>query len=139
MTIKILADKVLAFDRGEKDRDGQVVTVRTSIGFCELPDWVAKTDYFKAATKDGSLKAFTAAGESENVLKEQEKLAAIRAEIKAMEEKREMMKGAVNIPDAPAVSIPLIDAVPAVDAPVVTDTVTPDTTTTGNTAKKTTK
>lgn len=89
--IKVLADKVLAFDRGEKNRDGQVMTVRTSIGFCELPDWVAETDYFKAATADGSLKAFTSPGESEAVLKEQEKLAAIKAEIAALEEQRDIL------------------------------------------------
>lgn len=89
--IKVLADKVLAFDRGEKNGDGQVVSVKTNIGFCELPDWVAKTDYFKAATKDGSLKAFTSPSEPEAVLKEQEKLAAIRAEIAALEEKRDLM------------------------------------------------
>jgi hypothetical protein len=89
--IKVLADKVLAFDRGEKDREGQLVRVKTNIGFCELPDWVAQTDYFKAATADGSLKAFTSPGESEAVLKEQEKLAAIKAEVAAMEEKRDLL------------------------------------------------
>lgn len=89
--IKVLANKVLAFDRGEKDREGQLKKVKTNIGFCELPDWVAQTDYFKAATADGSLKAFTSPGESEAVLKAQEKLAAINAEIFAMEEKRDLM------------------------------------------------
>lgn len=94
MTIKVLADKVLAFDRGELNRDGQVVTERTKIGFCELSDWVAETDYFKAATADGSLKAFTSPGESEAVLKEQEKLAAIKAEIAALEEQRDLLGSA---------------------------------------------
>ena len=89
--IKVLADKVLAFDRGERDRDGQLIRVKTNIGFCELPDWVEKTDYFQAAIKDGSLKAFTSPGESEAVLKEQEKLAAIKAEVAAMEEKRDLL------------------------------------------------
>ena len=91
MTIKVLADKVLAFDRGERDREGQLIRVKTKIGFCELPDWVEGTDYFKAATADGSLKAFTSTGESEAVLKEQEKLAALKAEVAAMEEKRDLM------------------------------------------------
>ena len=102
MTIKVLADKVLAFDRGELNRDGQVVTERTKIGFCELPDWVAETDYFKAATADGSLKAFTSPGESEAVLKEQEKLAAIKAEIAALEEQRDLLGGSAgNDPGTP--------------------------------------
>ena len=89
--IKVLADKVLAFDRGEKNREGQLIKVKTNIGFCELPDWVAETDYFKAATADGSLKAFTSPGESEAVLKEQEKLAVLKAEVAAMEEKRDLL------------------------------------------------
>ena len=91
MSVKVLADKVLAFDRGEFDRNGILVTVRTKIGFNELPDWVEKTDYFKAAVKDGSLKPFTSAAQSEEVLKEQEKLAAIKAEIAALEEKRDLL------------------------------------------------
>jgi len=91
MSIKVLADKILAFDRGEKDREGQLIKVKTKIGFCELPDWVEKTDYFKLATADGSLKAFTSPGESEAVLKEQEKLAALKAEVFALEEKRDLM------------------------------------------------
>ncbi|TGE35881.1 hypothetical protein E4K67_22455 [Desulfosporosinus fructosivorans] len=91
MTIKVLANKVLAFDRGEKDAKGNLKTVRTNIGFCELPDWAAETDYFKLATIDGSVKSFTSPGESEAVLKEQEKLAALKAEVAALEEKRDMM------------------------------------------------
>jgi len=95
MTIKVLANKVLAFDQGEKNREGQVVSVKTNIGFCELPDWVAETDYFKAATLDGSLKAFTSPGEPEAVLKEQEKLAALKAEIAALEEQKDLLGSAV--------------------------------------------
>lgn len=91
MSIKVLADKVLAFDRGERNRNGQLVKEKTKVGFNELPDWVAQTDLFKAASKDGSLKEFTSSGESEAVLKEQEKLAAIKAEIAAMEEKRDLL------------------------------------------------
>lgn len=90
--IKVLADKVLAFDRGERNGDGVLVVAKTKVGFCELPDWAAKTDYFKAAVADGSIKAFQEASESENVLKEQEKLAALKAEIAALEEKRDMLE-----------------------------------------------
>lgn len=96
MSIKVLANKVLAFDRGEKNSEGQLKTVKTNIGFCELPDWVAETDYFKMATADGSLKAFTSPGEPEVVLKEQEKLAALKAEVAAMEEKRDLMAKSVS-------------------------------------------
>jgi len=143
MTIKVLADKVLAFDRGEKNDKGALKTVRTTIGFCELPDWTAETDYFKLAQADGSIKSFTSPGEPETVLKEQEKLAAIRAEIKAAEEKLDLMRAAVTVADVPADAIHVINVTPEVDVPVVTDTVvaTPDTetTTTGKNAKTTVK
>ena len=89
--IKVLADKILAFDRGEKDKEGHLVRVKTKIGFCELPDWVAKTDYYKLAIAEGSLKSFVSSGESEEVLKAQEQLTAIRAEIASLEEKKELM------------------------------------------------
>ena len=89
--IKVLADKVLAFDRGEKDGDGQVVRVTTKIGFCELPDWVAETDYFKLATLDGSVKSFISSRDDEAVLKDQEKAAALKAEIAALEEQRDLL------------------------------------------------
>lgn len=115
MSIKVLADKVLAFDRGEKNRDGILITIRTKIGFNELPDWVAETDYFKAAQADGSLKAFTSSADSETVLKEQERLAALKDEIKAAEEKLDLLNKATadlstgasadpagTTPDAPA-------------------------------------
>lgn len=91
MGIKVLADKVLEFDRGELDGKGKLITVRTKIGFNELPDWVGKTDYYKAAAKEGSLKSFTSASQSEEVLKEQEKLAALKAEVAALEEKRDLL------------------------------------------------
>lgn len=97
--IKVLANKVLAFDRGEKDKDGRLMTVTTKIGFCELPDWVGETDYFKAASADGSLKAFVSSADSEAVLKEQERLEAIRAEVAALEEKRDLLSAAATTDD----------------------------------------
>ena len=89
--LKVLADKVLAFNRGERDRDGQVVEVKTTVGFCELPDWVAETNYFKTASLDGSVKAFTSVSEGDQALKDQEKAADLRAEIAALEEKRDLL------------------------------------------------
>lgn len=90
--IKVLADKVLGFHNGEKDSHGNLIIHKTKIGFCELPDWVEKTKYYKAAIKDGSLKPFKNSMYSEEVLKEQEKLQALREEIKALEEKKELLK-----------------------------------------------
>lgn len=89
--IKVLADKVLGFHNGEKDSHGNLKVVKTKIGFCELPDWVEKNDFYKKAINDGSLKPFKNFGESEEVLKEQERLQALRDEIKALEEKKELL------------------------------------------------
>jgi hypothetical protein len=90
--IRVLADKVLGFDNGEKDSHGNLKIHKTKIGFCELPDWVAKNEYYKKAIKDGSLKPFEKSSQSEEVLKGQEKLEALRQEIKALEEKKELLK-----------------------------------------------
>jgi hypothetical protein len=90
--IKVLADKVLGFNNGEKDSHGNLIIYKTKIGFCELPNWVEKTQYYKKAIQDGSLKPFESSSQSEQVLKEQEKLEALRQEIKALEEKKELLK-----------------------------------------------
>jgi hypothetical protein len=89
--IKVLADKVLGFHNGDRDKNGNLIIHKTKIGFCELPDWVEKTPYFQAAIKDGSLKPFQSSSQSEEVLKEQEKLQALRDEIKELEEKRDLL------------------------------------------------
>ena len=89
--IKVLADKILGFHNGDLDKNGNLVIHKTKIGFCELPDWVEETNYYKAAITDGSLKPFQNSASSEEVLKEQEKLQAIKDEIKALEEKKELL------------------------------------------------
>lgn len=95
--IKVLADKILGFHNGEKDKNGNLIIHKTKIGFCELPDWVEKTNYYKAAIADGSLKPFQNSASSEEVLKEQEKLQALRDEIKALEEKKELLSTPAEI------------------------------------------
>lgn len=92
--IKVLANKILGFHNGELDKQGNLEIHRTAIGFCELPDWVAKTDYYKLAIADGSLKPFENSASSEQVLKDQEKLQAIKDEIKAAEEQRDILNTA---------------------------------------------
>ncbi|OOM73993.1 hypothetical protein CLPUN_42310 [Clostridium puniceum] len=89
--IKVLADKVLGFHNGDQDEKGNLIICRTKIGFCELPDWVAKSAYYKAAILDGSLRPFENSASSEEVLKDQEKLQALKDEIKALEEKRDLL------------------------------------------------
>lgn len=89
--IKVLADKVLGFSNGDRDKNGALVMVKTTIGFCELPDWVGETQYYKLALAEGSLKPFSSPGESEDVLKAQEKLQALQDEIKALEEKKDLL------------------------------------------------
>jgi hypothetical protein len=107
--LKIIANKTLAFDRGEKDREGRLLREKTKVGYCELPEWVADTTYFKAAVKDGSLKYFAYSSEGDSVQKEMEKLAKLKEEIRALEERKEALL------DAP-VSIKAIEAVEAIDA-----------------------
>lgn len=96
-TIKVLADKVLAFQNGERDKKGNLVMHKTKIGFSELPDWVAKTPYYKAAILDGSLKPFTNPQSDEKILKAQETLKKLNEEIKAAEEKKEMLATAGEV------------------------------------------
>ena len=90
--IKVLADCCLEFDRGEKDGKGQLIVERTFIGFCELPDWVGKNDYFKMAVTAGKIKPFKAAAESGAVQKEAEKLAALKAQVAELEERKKQLK-----------------------------------------------
>ena len=95
--IKVLSDKILGFHNGDLDKNGNLVIHKTKIGFCELPDWVEKTNYYKAAIIDGSLKPFQNSASSEEVLKEQEKLQALRDEIKALEEKKDLLNTPAEI------------------------------------------
>ena len=67
--IKVLASKALAFSNGQAE-------VVAKVGFCELPDWVEQTDYYKMAVDEGSLKPFKSSAESEEVLKEVEQIEA---------------------------------------------------------------
>jgi hypothetical protein len=95
MTLKVLANKTLYFDRGERDKHGQLVRVKTTVGkFCELPDWVAKTDYYKLAIKDGSLQAFNSNSESDANAKLFEENQSLLEEIRLLKEQRETMSGA---------------------------------------------
>jgi hypothetical protein len=73
--IKVLASKKLAFQSDSIGKDGFPVEVTTKVGFCELPDWVEKTDLFKAAVAEGSLKQFKDSNESEKVQKKAESVA----------------------------------------------------------------
>jgi len=95
--LKVLANKILGFTNGDKDKKGNLIVIKTKIGFCELPNWVEKTKYYKDACKDGSLRAFESSASSENVLKEQEKLQALKDEIKALEEKRDLLNTPTEI------------------------------------------
>jgi len=95
--MKVLADKVLGFHNGELDKQGNLEIHRTTIGFCELPDWVAKDNYFKLAKADGSIKPFQNSASSEQVLKDQEKAQALKDEIKSLEEKRDLLNSASEI------------------------------------------
>jgi hypothetical protein len=109
--LKVLADKVLAFTRGEKDGEGHEIEVKTKIGFCDLPDWVAETSFFKLAKLDGSVKGFTSVAEGDQALKDQEKATALREEIAALEEKRDLLLASTVVvpPVVPTTIINLSD------------------------------
>ena len=112
--LKLMANKVLAFTQGEKDAKGRLIKVKTKVGFCTLPDWVEQDDYYKLAISDGSITSFTSSADDENVLKAQERLAALKEEIKALEEKRELLA------TAPAATAPVSAA--TVSAPASAET-----------------
>lgn len=78
--IKVLSDRVLVFDRAEKTSNGKLVTEQTTIGFCSLPDWVAETDYYKAAVSSGILKVVS----MDTSVAGQEKIAALEKELAEM-------------------------------------------------------
>ena len=82
--LRVLADKVLKFDRGERNTKGELVVVKTQIGFCQLPEWVEGTDFFKLAVKDGCIKVVGIDGEDQSA-----KIAALEAELAAMKAKQE--------------------------------------------------
>lgn len=84
--IKVLADKTLQFDRGEKDSKGALIVEKTKIGFCSLPDWVAETDYYKLAVAEGSIKPIS----SDTSVSDQQKIADLEkqvADLKLAQEK----------------------------------------------------
>lgn len=84
--MKVLANKVLAFNNGELNSKGELVEYKTKVGFCELPDWVAQTEYFKLATLDGSIKAFESTTDKamEEAKKKDEEIERLKAEIEAL-------------------------------------------------------
>ena len=89
--IKCLAEQVLGFKNGKEKAE-------TKLGFCELPNWVGETPYFKSAVKCGLIRAFEGNNPqtSEEILKAAEKLAALNLEIKAAEEKRDSLQSKVQ-------------------------------------------
>jgi hypothetical protein len=82
--IKALANRVMEFENG-------LEIAKTTIGFCELPNWVAQTAYYKMGVVDGSIKPFdtTSSKVQEDILKEEELLQTLRNERTALEEEAE--------------------------------------------------
>jgi seryl-tRNA synthetase len=84
MSIRCLANRSLEFVNGSE-------RAKTTIGFCELPNWVGENPYFVAAVKDGSIKEFTGSSDRtvEDLTKESERRQALLVEIEELEEKLE--------------------------------------------------
>lgn len=89
--IKVLANRCLAFDRGERNASGALIREKTTIGFCSLPDWVGETDYFKAAIKDGSLQMVS----QTSSVSDAERIAQLEKQL--AEEKLKTEKAAANV------------------------------------------
>jgi hypothetical protein len=87
--INILANKCLAFERGEHDKYGALKYVKVHIGFNEVPDWVGTTDFFKAAVGDKSIQLINK-GRDEDAVKALEENEKLRAIIKKLEEKQDL-------------------------------------------------
>ena len=85
--IKVLANALLEFANGEEK-------VKTSIGFCTLPDWVAETQYYKTAVLYGQINPVedSSPKAQEEMLKQQENIEALKAEAKALEERLEVVR-----------------------------------------------
>jgi hypothetical protein len=80
--VRCLSNAVLEFDNGA---GGKAVT---SIGFCELPDWVEKTEFYQMAAKSKIITPFKG-HDDEKALKKneatQKELAEVRAKLEAAE------------------------------------------------------
>ncbi|MFA6875725.1 MAG: hypothetical protein WCQ87_03730 [Parabacteroides sp.] len=94
--ISVLSDRCLAFDRNEKDAHGVLQKVHVAIGFNELPDWVEKTDYFKAAKKDGIIHV-ASRNHDEEAVKIMEENKKLKERIRELEEKKEVAEGQKEI------------------------------------------
>ena len=84
--VRCLANAILQFHNPET---GEKAT--TKIGFNELPNWVGELPYFKAASKSWHLDVFDGSSDkmTEQLVKDEEKAAQLRDDIKALEEKKE--------------------------------------------------
>jgi len=98
--INILANKCLAFERGEHDKYGALKYVKVHIGFNEVPDWVGTTDFFKAAVGDKSIQLVNK-GRDEDAVKALEENEKLRARIKELEEKQDLAPASVVVDLAP--------------------------------------
>ena len=96
--IRVLADQVMSFSSGEKDARGTDISVKTKLGFCELPDWVAEHHYFKAGVAAKVLRIVGSGESSEDVIKAQEKKEELQAEIAELETKKEALKKSAKAP-----------------------------------------
>ena len=103
--IRVLADKTLQFDRGEKTSDGRLIVEKTKIGFCSLPDWVGETEYYQLAVKEGSIKPISA----DTAVSDQQKIADLEkqvAELKLAQDKAAKVVTAADLAEEPKATKP---------------------------------
>lgn len=86
--ISVLADRCLAFDRGEKNDHGVLQKIHVKVGFNDVPNWVERTDYFQAALKDKIIHIANK-HDDEAAVKAMEENQKLQLKIKALEEELE--------------------------------------------------
>jgi len=97
--IKVLSDKVFSFDQGERDDHGALIRVKTVIGFNDLPEWVGKTDLYKAAVKEGSIKPF----ESNTVISKD--VTDLQKQVQQLQAENEKLKQKPEVKPEPKVEV----------------------------------
>jgi vacuolar-type H+-ATPase subunit I/STV1 len=90
--IKLLSNATLAFDRGEKDAQGNLIQAITKVGFCEVPDWAAENDYFKKAVSANVISVVNASVSDDAAAKAVNRVTELEAEVAALKAEKAKRK-----------------------------------------------
>ncbi|KMO85849.1 hypothetical protein AB840_11275 [Megasphaera cerevisiae DSM 20462] len=96
--VTILADRCLAFATGGKDKFGAPETVKVTIGFNDVPEWVIDTPYFQAAKRDGLVQVAGYSEEKAMGMIEENK--QLKERIRQLEEEKELQSTSKAVKEA---------------------------------------